>query len=210
METKKMTETRFNLFSNIVFTENAHTSLLKKILSRTGKHNQGDLFFKSFVTDVLKGIYSSKLRIEREVKSGKKGFIDLIIDTADKKTIYIIENKIRGAQDRPSQLYRYWRNHIKTAEDNNIKGDFRLFFLTKKGGGPSTTSLKKPEVKDLKYHIDGLPNELNIEDIHKISYLNNIKPWLELCLKQIPETKENLRLICTLEQYIEWIKLNCK
>ena len=176
------------------------------MLHPNGKHNKGDLFLKSFVIDVLKGNFVDNLLVEREVKSGKKGYIDLIISSNDRKIIYIIENKIRKASDRPNQLYRYWRNHIRKAEEDNINGDFRLFYLTMNGNTPTENSLSRPIVSEKTTKYDGLPYKLSIDDIITLSYKKDIKTWLQGCLKQIPEEKDNLRLLYTLEQYIEWIE----
>ncbi len=197
----------FNLFRNLSLTEAGHSSLLKKLLNVNGKHNQTELFIKSFVENVLKCEYSQKLNVECEVKAGERGFIDIMIYTVDKQIIYIIENKINGANDRPNQLYRYWRNHIKTAEEKGIKGDFKIFYLTSNGGKPNSDSLSKPVVSKKTTKYDGLPDTLPMEVIC-ISYKKDIRNWLNDCLSHINKTDENLRLTVTLEQYKEWIETN--
>lgn len=197
----------FNLFRNLTFSEAGHNSLLKKLLHVKGKHNQNDLFLKSFVINVLKCDFSESLNVEIEVKTGVKGFVDLIIQDKDKKKIYIIENKIKGAKDRPNQLYRYWRNHIKVAEEKGLYGDYKIFYLTMNGDKPKTNSnsLLKPIVSSKTTKYNGLPDNLPI-DVILISYKKDIKNWLKDCLEKINKTSDNLRLIVTLEQYIEWIE----
>lgn len=196
----------FNLFRNLSFSETGHSSLLKKLLHTNGKHNQNDLFLKIFVTNVLNCEYSQKLNVECEVKAGERGFVDIMIYSADRKIIYIIENKIGGANDRPNQIYRYWRNHIRVAEEKGIKGDFKIFYLTKYGGNPSSGSLSKPIVSERTTKYNGLPDELQLDDVIPISYKKDIKNWLRDCMSKIENAKENFRLIITLEQYIEWIE----
>ena len=197
----------FNLFRNLHFTELGHTSLLYKLLSKNGKHNMDDLFLRSFIIDVLKGNFVDNLLLEKEVKSGQKGYIDLIISTSDRKIIYCIESKVKRAKDRPNQLYRYWRNHIKKAKEDNIIGDFKLFYITMNGNKPTEISLCRPVVSKNTTKYDGLPDKLSEEDFITLSYKKDIRNWLQYCLKQIPEEKDNLRLIYTLEQYIEWIEI---
>jgi len=194
----------FNVFRNLSLSEDGHTSLLKKLLHPAGKHNQGDLFLKIFVEKVLCSDYVSDLRIRLNVKAGNKGFIDLLLDTKDKTVIYIIENKVKHAKDRPNQLYRYWRNHILKAEKKNIRGDFRLFYLTLDGESPAPDSIGKPIVGKHISKYDGLPEELPMK-VNLISYKKDIKRWLQACLNKIENTKGNQRLILTLEQYVEWI-----
>lgn len=195
----------FNLFRNLTFSEVGHSSFLKKLLHKNGKHNQGDLFIKSFVTSVLKCEYSEFLNVETEVKSGKKGFVDILIQNKEKRSIYIIENKIKGATDRPNQLYRYWRNHIKAAEEKGLNGDYKIFYLTANGDNPKPQSLAKPFVSDKTTKYNGLPDTLPIKVV-AISYKKDIKTWLKDCLTKITKTNDNMRLLVTLEQYIEWIE----
>ena len=195
----------FNLFRNLAFPEAGHTSLLKKLLHVNGKHNQNDLFLKSFVVNVLKCKYWGFLYVDTEVKTGEKGFVDIILQDKEKKNIYIIENKVKGAKDRPNQLYRYWRNHIKTLEEKGLNGNYKIFYLTINGSEPTTESLSKPIVSARSTKYEGLPDSLPI-DVILISYKKDIKNWLKDCLSKIDKTNQNQRLIVTLEQYIEWIE----
>ena len=196
---------QFNLFRHLVFSEDGHSSLLKKLLHVKGKHNLNNFFIKSLVEEVLKCPFSQQLLVETNLQAGEKGYVDILIYNEDKTVIYIIENKIKGAKDRPNQLYRYWRNHIKTQEENEIKGDYKIFYLTKNGDNPSPESLSIPIVSSKTSKYKEMPDKLPIEVI-PISYKKDIKNWLKNCLNQIERTEENLRLIITLEQYVEWIE----
>jgi hypothetical protein len=186
----------FNIFRNLGMNENQHSNLLKKLLCPTGKHNQANLFLKSFVEDVLKAPYEDNLQVKREERAGKKGFVDLMICSSSCK--YIIENKVNNAKDRDSQLYRYWRNHI-------YKKQGKLFYLTADGHKPANKSLQRPTVSKSTTKYNNLPEKLPVE-VFTVSYKTDIKRWLEKCLKGIEKTQDNNRLICVLEQYIEWIE----
>jgi len=198
---------QFNLFRHLVFSEDGHSSLLKKLLHINGKHNLNDFFIKSFVEEVLKCPFSKQLLVETNLKAGEKGYVDILFYNEDKTIQYIIENKIKGAKDRPNQLYRYWINHIKTEEKNGKKGDYKIFYLTKNGDNPSTQSLSIPIVSSKNSKYFGMPDKLPIEVI-PISYKKDVKKWLKNCLNQIEKTESNIRLIVTLEQYVEWIESN--
>lgn len=196
---------QFNLFRNLVFSEDGHSSLLKKLLHVNGKHNLKDFFIKSFVEEVLKCPFSQQLLVETNLEAGEKGYVDILIYNKEKTILYIIENKIKGAKDRPNQLYRYWRNHIKTQEKKGKTGDYKIFYLTKNGNNPSSQSISIPIVSSKTSKYIGMPDKLPIEVI-PISYKKDVKNWLKSCLTQIEKTESNLRLIVTLEQYVEWIE----
>lgn len=192
---KQLRMETFNCFNNLKMNENQHSNLLKKLLHPNGRHNQGVLFLKSFVEDVLKSDYYDDLLVEREVKAGIKGYVDLKISS--KECTFVIENKILNAEDRPSQLYRYWRNHIYGKNG-------KLFYLTKDGSKPNNFSLVKPCVSKRTLKYDGFPEILPI-DVKSISYKTDISCWMRSCLSAIEKKHENIRIICTLEQYVEWI-----
>lgn len=196
---------QFNLFRNLVFSEDGHSSLLKKLLHVNGKHNLNDFFIKSFVEEVLKCPFSQQLLVETNLEAGEKGYVDILIYNKEKTILYIIENKVKGAKDRPNQLYRYWRNHIKIQEKKGKTGDYKIFYLTKNGNNPSSQSISIPIVSSKTSKYIGMPDKLPIEVI-PISYKKDIKKWLNNCLKKIERTEANLRLIVTLEQYVDWIE----
>lgn len=195
---------KFNFFKNIVFTETGHTSLLKKLLSKTGHHQQKDLFLKRFVIDVMGTEYKDKsLCVDTEIKAGQKGYVDLMIWNKNKDIIYIIENKINKAKDRPNQLYRYWKNHIMNRQIEFPTGDYKIFYLTRNGGKPSSTSLNKPKANN---YINIKKPFLNKEEIIEINYKKHITSWIKNCIKEINPTTDNMHLIGVLEQYVEWIE----
>lgn len=195
-------ENKFNLFENIGLNENQHTGLLKKLLSTTGKHNQQDLFLRTFLESIGITYCCEKWRIEKEQKSGKKGRIDLLLQ-ADNK-IVIIENKINGAKNQNNQLYRYWKNHLF---NKNI-AEFKIIYLVKSKVNYNSKmlndSISKPDCPTYQKQPI-LPNTLPIS-IEVMGYKEDIVPWLISCQKQLPISGDIQRLSVTLEQYIEFLQ----
>lgn len=195
-------ESKFNLFENIGLNENQHTSLLKKLLSTTGKHNQQDLFLRTFLESIGITYCCEKWRIEKEQKSGKKGRIDLLLQ-ADNK-IVIIENKINGAKNQNNQLYRYWKNHIFNKKITEVK----MIYLVKSKVNYDikmlSDSISKPDCPTYKKQPD-LPEKLLI-NIEVVGYKEDIVPWLINCQKQLPISGDIQRLSVTLDQYIEFLQ----
>jgi len=200
-------EENFNLFKNLHLNENQHSNLLKKLLTVSGKHGQGNLFLKSFLEMINFPYNNEEWKVGKELKSGKKGRIDLIIHT-DNKSI-IIENKINNAINQQNQLYRYWNNAIYK---NNIN-ESKIIYLAK-------SKKDKDYVKHLANSIQKPNNPtynklIHLPDVleHKVEILGfkeDIIPWLKNCLKKISSEKCSnetvLRLKFTLEQYIEFLE----
>lgn len=204
-----MKEEKFNIFGSkntSLLNENGHSVFLKRLLSPNGQHALGNFFLKSFVIDVLDCSFDETQQwvTEKEKKAGK-GRVDLYIHSKD--FTIVIENKI-DAKDEKSQLYRYWRNKIykeiiyDREQDNKKWRQSKLIYLAPYKKEPSEDSLQRPYDSGKKY--DGFPDKLSMEKITCISYKRDISKWIGNCLKAIDKNK-NPRLICTLEQYKEWI-----
>jgi hypothetical protein len=195
-------ENKFNLFENLGLNENQHTGLLKKLLSTTGKHNQQDLFLRTFLESVGITYCGEKWRVEKEQKSGKRGRIDLLLQT-DNKTI-IIENKINCAKNQNNQLYRYWKNHIF----NKKIAEYKIIYLVKSKVNYDSKmlndSITKPDCPTYQKQLT-LPKTLPIE-IEVMGYKEDILPWLIKCQKQFANSDDIQRLSVTLEQYIEFLQ----
>ena len=199
----------FNLFKNLGLNETQHSNLLKKLLTVSGKHGQGDMFLKSFL-DMIKLSYSDeKWEIQKEQKAGVKGRIDLLISS--NKKIVIVENKIRNADNQKNQLYRYWKNAIldKGFEESKI---IYLARSRKNKDFEKDLSDSKSKPKNPTYDkLIGLPNVLE-HKVDILGYKEDILPWLKGCLTKISDQNNpiasNLRLIIMLEQYIEYIEIH--
>lgn len=186
----------YNLFSvlKIYTQELSHSAILGDLLNAKGKHGQKDTFLKLFLEGlptfkegseqfkVLQNFKSDKSVVFIEKYAGKVNYqkeeggrIDIVIN--DQKTNIIIENKIL-AGDQPLQLKRY-NEWYKSAP---------IIYLTLNGKEPSDESKK-----DLKLN----------EHFICISYQENIKNWLEKCIKEMankPIIRESLN------QYLVLVK----
>ena len=194
-EIAKITGENFNIFS-IMRAESdevrTHSRIIAEFLNPKGMHNQGSVFIKLFFDEIqsLQDIKDNfdyenvTVLVEEHVGTIDKdysegGFIDIVIKDSEHQVV--IENKIY-AGDQKGQLLRYKNNYP----------DCKLIYLTLNGKEPSEFSYKIGNEKDLK-----------LEEIILISYLYNIKNWIEKCLEKthsLPIIRE------TLVQYLHLIK----
>ena len=194
-EIAKITGENFNIFS-IMRAESdevrTHSRIIAEFLNPKGMHNQGSVFIKLFFDEIqsLQDIKDNfdyenvTVLVEEHVGTIDKdysegGFIDIVIKDSEHQVV--IENKIY-AGDQKGQLLRYKNNYP----------DCKLIYLTLNGKEPSEFSYKIGNEKDLK-----------LDEIILISYLYNIKNWIEKCLEKthsLPIIRE------TLVQYLHLIK----
>ncbi len=194
-EIAKITGENFNIFS-IMRAESdevrTHSRIIAEFLNPKGMHNQGSVFIKLFFDEIqslqdIKDNFdyeNATVLVEEHVGTIDKdysegGFIDIVIKDSEHQVV--IENKIY-AGDQKGQLLRYKNNYP----------DCKLIYLTLNGKEPSEFSYKIGNEKDLK-----------LEEIILISYLYNIKNWIEKCLEKthsLPIIRE------TLVQYLHLIK----
>jgi len=195
----------FNVFSvlDIETKENkTHSAFLAELLNPMGSHLMGDVFLMLFLKtikhndkfepDENKQFNPNKAFVKVEHSIGKidlcnkeredpskatGGRIDIYLK--DKRNnIISIENKIH-AGDQEAQIQRYC-NH----EPNKNT----VYYLTLKGEEPT-------EFSSLKLKSD--------KDFFNLSYRDDIKTWLELCLKEVPNFTSLREAI---NQYILLIK----
>ena len=194
-EIAKITGENFNIFS-IMRAESdevrTHSRIIAEFLNPKGMHNQGSVFIKLFFDEIqslqdIKDNFdyeNATVLVEEHVGTIDKdysegGFIDIVIKDSEHQVV--IENKIY-AGDQKGQLLRYKNNYP----------DCKLIYLTLNEKEPSEFSYKIGNEKDLK-----------LEEIILISYLYNIKNWIEKCLEKthsLPIIRE------TLVQYLHLIK----
>ena len=188
----EITGENFNVFDilNVNSSELSHSLFVSYLLDATGKHGQKDLFLKLFIyqlkdrfqtekNDVLIHFNTEKSQSITEKSIGYKtedisngGRIDIIIN--DGSNNIIIENKIY-AGDQEKQLVRYF-NHDPKAP---------LIYLTLGDENPSEDSINHT---DKTLEID--------KDFISISYKEDIKKWVEECIKAVydkPLIRETLR-----------------
>jgi len=220
----------YNIFNNLHLTEDGHTSILKRILHPNGTHGYSDIFLKLFLKRIkVDFLEKEDWKVEISQKSGKRGFVDLIIHNSDKSTVVVIENKIRNAPDQDAQLYRYWKNEIfeplmdskkydkdiliseKINLNDEINKHYKLIYLTKDNVKKvRKESTVRPYSSDGIY--EGLPKKLLFE-ITYINYKVDIKNWLIDCRDFVKNNttianKTSNSLISFFNQYIKWIDVN--
>ena len=196
----EITGENFNVFKVLGLTTKevqTHSAFLSELLDPGGSHSCQDVFLKIFIEQQKakhKKLSSFLNRFNKFDTSGatataesyigfvnedgsKGGRIDILIKDKTNKAL-IIENKI-NAGDQPKQLIRY----------NNAYKNSPIFYLTLNGSTPSDQS--KGDLKEG-------------EEFVCISYKDDIKNWLEQCLKEAvnqPILRE------TIQQYINLIKI---
>ena len=188
---------KFLLFDLANANENANTKVLKHLL----QYNDSQ-FLKSFLNRMgLPALQGAVTVTDQKKAIGpmKTGFIDLYIQYDD--VHIIIENKIYGAADTEKQLARYIAtvNDIKADEfetwyaNPSVRKDTYVVYLTADG-------TKEPTE-------DSLPRALQeLVKYYRISYADEILPWLETeVMPNIPYAEDGM-MIAGLRQYIAFLK----
>ncbi len=157
--------------------------ILFELLNPKGSHNNGDLYLKHFIEDVLKmkNFNYKNVIVHREYLLKSHRRIDIVIEN---ETHFIpIEVKI-NAEDQELQCFDYY----KVAKNSNV------YYLTLFGHTPTEYSAK------------GLTsNGSGYNEVTEISFEKNILDWLEKCLHD-SDTKKSYSIAVIIEQLIETIK----
>lgn len=201
-ELAEYTGENYNIFTvlNIYNSELSHSAIIGNLLNCQGKHGQKDVFLKLFLAEIsnlfegseqenilkLFKTENSKVNVEKHAgivnhENGEGGRIDILI--SDGKHNIIIENKI-WAGDQNLQLIRY----------NNYDLNAPIIYLTLDGKPPSIASIQ---------HEKKLKNLIAGQEFVCVSYQENIKIWLEKCIKEMankPIIRESLN------QYLVLVK----
>jgi len=175
---KSINGENFNIFSilNLETKEvNAHSNFIYELLNPRGLHNQGDMFLRLFLKQILKKKeyknMGTNLSADRETLILDKKRIDFTIETSN--MFIAIEMKI-NASDGEEQLSDYYK-YIKDKKEVN-----KLFYLTLDGKEANKKS------------TNGL--EIN-KDYFLISFQYDIYNWIEVCIEKvatIPTIREGL------------------
>jgi hypothetical protein len=175
----EITGENYNIFDilNINCEELKHSLFISNLLDTKGKHKQNDLFLKLFIDEIQDKFISDKNVILKHFNTEKSisitenhigyksedrsngGRIDILIN--DGHYNIIIENKI-NAGDQEKQMYRYY----------NFDKNAPLIYLTLRDELPSKESITH-ENETLRENIDFI----------SISYKNEIKNWIQSCIK---------------------------
>ncbi len=178
---KKVNGESFNIFSILNMERDevkTHSYFIYELLNHQGSHNQGDIFLKLFLEQILEDKeYGDLLNVEREALTSKGRRIDFIIETSS--YLIGIEMKI-DADDQENQLYDYM-NELKLRRNKKHKvQEIELFYLTLTGYEASEKS------------TNGLKES---KDYHNISFYYDVHAWIEKCIEKsatIPTIREGL------------------
>ena len=198
-----------NIIEELHINENAHSRILAKLLQCSSK-DLGKVMDKDkvnkidnkkkvnfvFLESLLEYIKNnkrdfSKIELKNPEITQEKNRIDLLVLDRSSKCAIIFENKIYGARDRDKQLH----NYINKVEKEKIKKEnIFIVYLTDTFKAPNDTTWKnRNEKKEFYYRFCNL------------SYIHNIKPWLENELNKVSEIKQPV-LRSALIQYIDYLK----
>lgn len=201
----------FNLIHSIFgITETKHTKLLAFFLDPNESHGQGKLFLKKFLEKIEDlqfndSIDQYKWRVTTEDK-----YADIVIKAVSlvdsEKISIVIENKSNEAEDKDSQLYRYWYEHIYNFFDNDLersqnRSKCRIIYLTSGYTDKciSEISIRKPDYIELNYPM--LDKEKGF--ITNWTYFEDIKSWLKSCINA-DSLYEKHRLKLYIEDYLQF------
>ena len=164
----------FNIFdiAGIVSDERVVCKLLCELLNPSGRHYQGDAFFRLFINEVLRLNFTEEdyktANVSREYVIDGNRRIDLFVETVNYKVP--IEVKI-DAGDQDKQCFDYYSK----AQNAN------LYYLTRYGSLPSEESAGGLTSITENGEIIGY------QGVTPISFRKDIIGWLDCCLA-LPET----------------------
>lgn len=166
----------YNIFEVLAirhYEARVHTPFLVNLLDPKGSHRQGDLFYRTFIRDVLREeqpfVNCTDLEVTGEYDTGTLGRIDILIHhrSPSQPHCIIIENKIY-AIDQPDQLARY--DQFARQEWRFDENNYRLLYLTLwKTDRPSEHTMHGTMVDEL----------FSKKILRMISYQHDILPWLQ-------------------------------
>lgn len=183
-----------NIIDELHINENAHSRILAKLLqyrNKTGRY----VILESLV-DFIRGKRTSEefdnITIEAPIITQEARRIDLWIRDYKTKCALIFENKIYGAIDQESQLFRY----IEESRDCDFNdNEIFVFYLPKfKNEMPSDQTWKSTETKQI------FQNRFMV-----LSFRDDILEWLKS--QVIPNIRpEDKFLSSALTQYIDYLE----
>ncbi|CAA0103935.1 Uncharacterised protein [BD1-7 clade bacterium] len=206
-----------------------HSRFIYSMINPSSNHYRGCAFLSPFMKIVV-GVErrSSSPMVHREWSGGgEQGGIDLLIIDGDK--YYIIENKVWSG-DSYRQIARYVMA-VKRAfnlSNQQLKDDVSVVYLSPYGRKVSSKSLGKfiyssdksnitydLFVTDQKVENNVLEAELDAVlsgasmSIDHVSYQNNIRSWLDVCLKETANLTNIHQSLAFYKGAVETM-LNCK
>ena len=213
----EMTGKNFNIFKvcEIHDKEVLLCRFIYQLINPKGLHNQGDVFLRKFITDVLGGVISdsenkdsgkliiaeselSKVRVYKEFVIKNDRRIDLLIET-NEHTIPIEVKIFAGDQENQCNDYLEYSKKSK------------LYYLTLYGDPPSDNSYKYEVERNDKENYDDECYR-KIEEIKNkiscISFREHIIIWIEDCIKDI-NIIDKKQIVDNLIQFLNVVRGLC-
>lgn len=184
--------------------ENAHTRILRKILSFRDHEKKNYPLLESLLNFVAEktGVNTSWRTLTGQIQNPQaeseyecketSGRIDLLVKEQSKFAI-IFENKINDAGDQEHQLARYIKQMVKEGFSEK-----QIFVLYLSSDGNEPTDQDWIDNDGTNYYENFLNRYFNL------SYRDKILPWLEETEKDIPN--DQIYLKSAFNQYIDYLK----
>lgn len=164
---------------NLEFEELTHSKILAWLFDPYGTHNQGDLFFRHFISyfgfNVEYDRWNYKVRREY---SGSESIIDILVYGKD--FIFYIENKTLSPEGY-DQTNREFRDLMRLAKALGIKKNIFPIFLNPSGAKPENENWIP-----ISYHSLSQALEKSLDAIQSDYVRLFIRSWLSI-LKSIKE-----------------------
>lgn len=164
-----------------------HTPMISWLLDPSGDHGLGAGPLSRFLEVIgVRAEGAAKAEVRRESFDQDMGRADILVDIYNYS--FIIENKL-GAQDQPSQLWRYWQMLEKSTKNKKCA---HIFYLTINGDQPSKDSITSPTGESL-----------SGDEVTCISYRKEVLEWLRGILHSLSDAPLLISTRGILRQYLE-------
>jgi hypothetical protein len=182
----------FNPLRLIPIKEPIHSKVIGDFLNPKGSHGQGPLFLQSFL-EWLEVPEREEGHWQISIETGR---VDILLWRDRPAAMILIENKVKGAQDQPNQLYRYWHHQMflwkpEHWRDEKTRRSFRLIYLPADGSkAPAPHSLERPsDWGDEVNKHETVPLECDMRSLQEV-----MKLWQDRALKEVPASNQRLHV----------------
>lgn len=168
-----------------------HSNLIYSLLNPNEKHNQGELFLRLFMKNVLfdKTIefdLEKIISVKMEDPTSEQRRVDFTIES----TNYLIGIEMKTTyytEDQPKQLSHYKNELDERNEKYHNSKKVIIYYLTLNGKEASDQSIKDKNEKKIKYR--------------KISFKKDMLNWITSCQKEVSNITNLTNLSILLSQY---------